>query len=244
MRSIQEIQLKKFKVIVFDWDGTLVDSHGAYVKWDKLYLKTFYDVERPIEYFQDLSNRLKEVTIGNAENRYFRHLDTVYGDGKTPMNEIWDRIYRLAPIIQGEIEYRECAADVLYLLKEVSGLKLAISTNSSLKDLQFFSSIQSKISPILNPLEFFDCIVTSDDLQNVKPHPESYRKVIDRFGVNPTEVLVFEDSLRGVQSAKGAGVTVISIRYEHAERDREEIIALSDFYIDTWQELLSVLKVS
>lgn len=243
MQSIQEIQLKKYKVIVFDWDGTLVDSHGAYVEWDKLYLQTFYGVEKPVEYFQDLSSRLKEVTIGNAENRYFRHLDTVYGDGKTPMNEIWDKIYQLAAMIQGEIEYRERAVDVLHLLREVEGVKLAISTNSSMKDLQFFSSSQSKTAPILSPLEFFHYIVTSDELQNIKPHPESYQKIIEHFRVDPAEVLVFEDSLRGVQSAKGAGASVVSIRYEYTERDRDEIIALSDFYIDTWQELLSVFKL-
>lgn len=238
MQLIQEIKLKKYKVIVFDWDGTLVDSHGAYVEWDKLYLKTFYGVEKPVEYFQELSSRLKEVTIGNAENKYFRHLDTVYGDGNTPMNEIWDRIHQLAPRLQGEIEYRARAVEVLHLLREIEGVKLAISTNSSIKDLQFFSSSQSKTAPILSPLEFFDYIVTSDDLENVKPHPESYQKVIEHFGIDPTEVLVFEDSLKGVRSAKRAGASVASVRYEYAESDKDEIVALSDFYIDTWQELL------
>ncbi|MNR57001.1 Phosphorylated carbohydrates phosphatase [compost metagenome] len=76
----------------------------------------------------------------------------------------------------------------------------------------------------------------------MKPHPESYQKVIEHFHIDPAEVLVFEDSLRGVQSAKSAGTSVASIHYEYAERDRDEIIALSDFYINTWQELLSVLK--
>lgn len=240
MQSIKEIQLKKYKVIVFDWDGTLVDSHGAYVEWDRLYLKTFYGVDMPIEYFQDLSTRLKEVTIGNAENRYFRHLDTVYGDGKTSMSEIWDRVYQLATVIQEEIEYREHAVDVLRFLKGVKGLKLAISTNSSMKDLKFYSSVQSKIAAILNPLEFFDYVVTSDELQNIKPHPESYQKIIEHFHVDPSEILVFEDSLRGVQSAKSAGASVAAIRYEYAENDKDKIIALSDFYFENWQELLSV----
>ncbi len=242
MQSIKELQLKKYKVVVFDWDGTLVDSHGAYVEWDKLYLKTFYGVDKPAEYFQDLASRLKEVTIGNAENKYFRHLDTVHGDGETPMSEVWSNIYQLAPTIQGIIEYREHAVDVLHLFKELEGVKLAISTNSSTKDLQFFSSDQSKIAPTLMPIGFFDHIVTSDELQHIKPHPESYLKIIEHFRVDPAEVLVFEDSLRGVQSAKSAGVAVVSIGYKYAESDRDEIMKISDFFIDTWQELLFVLK--
>ncbi len=242
MQSIKELQLKKYKVIVFDWDGTLVDSHGAYVEWDKLYLKTFYGVDKPVEYFQDLASRLKEVTIGNAENQYFRHLDIVYGDGKTPMSEVWSNIYQLAPTIQGTIEYRERAVDVLHFLKEVEGVKLAVSTNSSMKDLQFFSSDQSRIAPVLAPIGFFDYIVTSDELQHTKPHPESYLKIIEHFRVDPAEVLVFEDSLRGVQSAKSADVSVVSIGYKYAENDRDEIMKLSDFFIDTWQDLLPVLK--
>ena len=241
MQSIQEIQLKKYKVIVFDWDGTLVDSHGMYLEWDKLYLKTFYGADEPIEYFQDLTGRLKEVTIGNDENKYFRHLDTVYGDGNTPMNEIWERVYQLASIIQGKVTYREHAVEVLRRLRKIDNVKLALATNSSMKDLQFYSSLGSKIAAALNPLDFFDYIVTSDNLQNIKPHPESYQKVIEHFGVDPSEVLVFEDSLRGVESAKGAGASIASIHYEYAEKDKDKILALSDFHFDSWQALLPML---
>ncbi len=243
MRQIQKINLRDYKVIVFDWDGTLVDSHEAYRLWDKLYMQTFYGVEKPVEYFEELSKILKEVSIGDAENKYFRYLDVTFGDGKTPMREIWDNVYKLAPKVQSKVEYKTNATEILYLLRRMTDSKIAISTNSSMKDLEFYSSSRSKTAQTLKPIEFFDYMITSDMINHTKPHPESYQKITEYFSVNPSDVLVFEDSLRGIQSAKSAGATVVSIYSKFEDKHKTEILSQSDFHILDWGDMLGVVKM-
>lgn len=56
-----------------------------------------------------------------------------------------------------------------------------------------------------------DMLVTSDDVTNGKPHPEPYLKGAQRLGFDPAECLVFEDAPAGIQSAHGAGMTVVGV---------------------------------
>jgi beta-phosphoglucomutase-like phosphatase (HAD superfamily) len=53
--------------------------------------------------------------------------------------------------------------------------------------------------------------VTAEDVVNGKPAPDLYLTACERLGVEPGQVLAFEDSLVGVNSAKAAGVTVVGI---------------------------------
>ena len=57
----------------------------------------------------------------------------------------------------------------------------------------------------------FDVVVTGDDVEQRKPHPEAYLRAADLLGVAPQECLAFEDSDVGVAAAKAAGAHVIRV---------------------------------
>jgi len=58
---------------------------------------------------------------------------------------------------------------------------------------------------------FFSFFITEQDVKNLKPHPEPYLKAVDLSGCSKEQCLVLEDSYRGVQSAKAAGLTCYAI---------------------------------
>ncbi len=240
MKNISELNFKKYELIAFDWDGTLVDSLDFYTIWDQLFLKKFYGVELPLSYFGELSLRIKNAAVGNSRDDYFRYLDVEHGSGSLPINSIWDNVYKLAPDIQSQIGYKMDAHKVLRKLRQIPDMKLALVTNSELRDLVFYTSEKSKTAGIIKPLHFFDLVVTSDDVDRRKPHPESYLKVIDYFKIRPSHVLVFEDSLSGIRSAKEAGADVVCVYDKWSERDRFEINKLSDYAVRSWSEVLEL----
>ena len=62
----------------------------------------------------------------------------------------------------------------------------------------------------------FDAILTSEDFEYSKPHPDCYLKAAARFGATPEECMVFEDSFNGLKSGRAAGMTVIGLATTNA----------------------------
>lgn len=59
--------------------------------------------------------------------------------------------------------------------------------------------------------DLFDHIVTGSDVTRAKPDPESYQKALELTGLDANEVLAFEDSDSGIEAAKAAGISVLTI---------------------------------
>jgi HAD superfamily hydrolase (TIGR01509 family) len=242
MKAMAEVNLKDYELFIFDWDGTLVDSLGVYRDLDKLFVEEFYGVSKPVEYFYKMSNKIKTGAINNSEEDYYRYLDELFGGGKTGMDVIWENIYRYAPIVQAKIDYKPHAHKVLEVLKEKYQKPITLSTGSGIKDIVFFSSEGSKTADKIKPLEYFNKIITFDDVENPKPHPESYKKITEYFNIVPEKTLVFEDSLSGLKSAKSAGMDVLIIFDKHWKDDLGELQRLADYYIDKWADFLLVAE--
>jgi HAD superfamily hydrolase (TIGR01509 family) len=62
---------------------------------------------------------------------------------------------------------------------------------------------------ILGIRQYFSLVVTGNDIENHKPHPEAYLVALEKLGISPTECVIFEDSLPGVQAGQAAGCPVI-----------------------------------
>ncbi|MDQ3003425.1 MAG: HAD family phosphatase [Fibrobacterota bacterium] len=63
----------------------------------------------------------------------------------------------------------------------------------------------------LGVLEYFHVLVSSQEMQQGKPHPAVYMAVAKRLGLLPGECLAFEDSIHGLQSAKSAGMRCVAV---------------------------------
>jgi HAD superfamily hydrolase (TIGR01509 family) len=65
----------------------------------------------------------------------------------------------------------------------------------------------------------FDAILTSEDFERSKPDPDCYLKAAERFGVEPKNCVVFEDSFNGLKSGRAAGMYVIGLATTNAAED-------------------------
>lgn len=94
-------------------------------------------------------------------------------------------------------------------LLESLGLPKAVAT-SSLRQYQRDLMDRYELVPR------FEFVLTAEDVQNGKPHPEIYLTAAERHGVDPSELLVFEDSEAGTNAAAAAGAFVVSVPHEHS----------------------------
>ncbi len=102
------------------------------------------------------------------------------------------------------------------------GVKTAVVTSSNQPKMESVYRAQPGFR------QLFDAILTSEDFEYSKPHPDCYLKAAARFGVAPEECIVFEDSFNGLKSGRAAGMKVVGVATTNTA---EAIAALSDIQI-------------
>jgi beta-phosphoglucomutase-like phosphatase (HAD superfamily) len=88
---------------------------------------------------------------------------------------------------------------------------------------------------VLKPEEIalFDCIITSEEAVNSKPHPEPYLKASSGLKIAPKECLVIENAPLGIEAAKSAGMKVVAITSTLAR----EKLKSADWVVDSLSEI-------
>ncbi len=71
----------------------------------------------------------------------------------------------------------------------------------------------------LNLRHYFRAIISADDVEKSKPHPETFLKAAAALGLKPDDCIVFEDSPKGIETALNAGMQAIAITTMHGEED-------------------------
>ena len=108
------------------------------------------------------------------------------------------------------------------------GVKTAVVTSSNLPKMQSVYRQRPEFQTL------FDAILTSEDFAESKPSPDCYLRAAARFGANPEECVVFEDSINGLRSGRRAGMTVVGLT---TTNDEETIKSLSDCQIADYKEI-------
>ena len=185
------------KAIIFDFDGLIFDTETCELKsFQQLYEK--YGVTFPEEEWRDM--------IGTI-SAYDPYKALAAAIPQTSKNDfLVERTAIFEKILEGET-VREGVKDYIERAKEL-GLKVAIASSSSRKWIEKHLRI-IELDPSL-----FDVICTSDDVENVKPDPELYEKVLSHFGIEPAEAIVFEDSANGSLAAIRANIPCVIVPNE------------------------------
>ncbi|WP_439183808.1 HAD family hydrolase [Carboxylicivirga taeanensis] len=61
-------------------------------------------------------------------------------------------------------------------------------------------------------IDYFDAVITSDDVEQYKPHPATFLKAAQAINVSPADCLVFEDGHLGIDAANAAGMSVVDVK--------------------------------
>jgi len=91
-----------------------------------------------------------------------------------------------------------------------------------------------------NLSDYFDVIVTKEEIKNGKPHPEPFLKTASKIEILPENCLVIEDSDNGIIAAKKAGCLVIGITTSLSREKLQEVGA--DHVVDSFDELEKILE--
>ena len=182
------------KGIIFDLDGTIVDSLPYHYKAWKIFFK-----ENKVENF---SERLKDYKGGGTLDL----LTAVYGDKYSTkelkiMTDDKEIIFR--EIYKNNVVPIMGFMDMFELIKSKKIL-VGIASNAIRKNVKMILS-ELKI------YEKFDSIICGDEVKRGKPDPEMFDETIDRFNLKKEECLIFEDSVEGVSAAINSRVDVIGI---------------------------------
>ena len=185
-----------FKAVLFDMDGTLVDSEKL---WD-VAMHAFYAQKGGV-----LTDAVRETTVGGSAENVMRIVYDDLGLDPTPESMAesadWLHVYTGELFEQG-LPWRPGAQELLETLA-ASGIPLALVTNTrrTLTE-QALKTIGS---------HYFTVTVCGDEVPDGKPHPAPYLRAAELLGVAAEDCLAIEDSERGVVSASRAGLVVAAI---------------------------------
>lgn len=213
--------LEKKKAVIFDLDGTLIDSMGMWKDIDIEYLGRF---GRPLpETLQKDISGMSFTETAQYFKSTFQIPDSI-GEIKAAWNEMAMYKYtHTVPLKPGVLEF-------LKKLKK-EGFKTGIATSNSVE----------LVHAVLKSLAidaYFDEIHTSCEVPKGKPAPDIYLHVAKCLGIEPEECLVFEDIEEGILAGKSAGMEVCAVEDEFSKQMEKEKRELADYYITDYYELL------
>lgn len=212
--------LKGKEAVIFDLDGTLVDSMWMWKQIDIEYLGRF-GYECPPQLQKEIEGMsFSETAV------YFKEKFQI-PDSLEEIKQCW---------VDMSIEKYRCQVPMkkgvrrfLSYLKE-NGFRAGIATSNG----------RAMVDAVLHSLDmeaFFQVITTACEVAAGKPAPDIYQKVAKTLQVPPERCLVFEDVPAGIMAGKAAGMTVCAIEDEFSAPMREEKLALADYYIEDYDEI-------
>lgn len=213
--------LEDVDAVIFDLDGSLVDSMWVWKKVDIEYLGRF-GIEPPENLNHLIGGRSFHETAV-----YFKELFQIPDETeqiKADWNRMaWDKYKNEVPLKDGAGEFIEFCVQ--------KKIKLGIATSNS-REL-----VENVIAA--HGLEGdFGCIMTSREITKGKPAPDIYLAAAGALHVEPERCLVFEDIVHGIQAGKAAGMKVCAVYDEAAASQEEEKRRLADYYIRDFKELI------
>lgn len=192
---------KHFAAFIFDMDGVIIDSEPIH---SKVKMDTF------AHFGIDFAERDLEKYMGRTSRAIFTEvLAERPQPGVTPEMLTEYKHERYAEELRsGDLHAIKPTLDLIHALHE-TGLPLAVAT----------SSWRPVVEMIMDRLALRDCfaaLVSGGELPRSKPDPAIYRLAAEELGVDPARCAVLEDTMNGVQAAKGAGMYCYAYRNPHS----------------------------
>ncbi|WP_281425999.1 HAD family hydrolase [Crassaminicella profunda] len=210
--------MHNIEAVIFDLDGTLVDSMWIWKQIDIDYLG-----KRGIALPEDLQKIIEGMSFTETAN-YFKERFKLEDD----IDEIKDEWMKMTrDYYENKIPLKIGVHPLLMKLKN-KGIKIGVGTSNA-------RELAEVVLKKNNIIEFFHTIRTSCEVKKGKPNPDIFLKVAEDLGVTPDKCLVFEDTYAGVLAGKRAGMKVFAVADETSYLYKDDISSLADEYLEGFE---------
>lgn len=207
--------------IIFDNDGVLVDSEPVINAAAIRGLMEYGVAARPEDFLP---------FVGAGEDRYIGGVAEKYGLAYRV--EMKDRVHEIYnDMINASLRPHPGVMAVLSTLSDMPG-KIALASSSD------HVKIRASLDAAGIPADAFDLIVSGEEVPRKKPSPDIYLETARRIGADPSECVVIEDAVNGVQAAKAAGMVCVAVTNSFSREQLEK--AGADYIVSALPEILSL----
>lgn len=213
--------IRQKKAVIFDLDGTLVDSMWMWKAIDIEYLARFGH-DCPLTLQREIEGMSFSETAAYFKS-YFNLPDTI-----EQIKHAW--IEMSIEKYRNEVPMKKGALNFLKYLKQ-SGIKTGIATSNG-------REMVDAVMDALRITPYFHVVKTACEVPAGKPAPDIYLKVAEELCIPPSDCMVFEDVPAGIQAGKAAGMVVCAVEDEFSIPMRQEKLQLADFFIEDYDEIL------
>ena len=212
--------IKDVQAVIFDLDGSLVDSMWIWKEIDIEYLGK-YGISIPQDLQSDIEGMSFKETAEYFKKRF--NIPDSIEEMQVEWNQMaWDKYMNEVPLKPGIPEFldhcRKC------------DIQLGIASSNSRELIE--------VCLKLNQVEsFFECIMSGTDGFKGKPAPDIYLAAAKQLGVDPVRCLVFEDIIPGILAGKSAGMRGCAVDDVYSAYQESEKRKLADYYIKDYYHI-------
>lgn len=231
------------KLICFDLDGTLIDSVGIWNQVDATLIQKLSNIEVDLNAIQQQRDLQLKIFRQSPDPylEYCGYLNESYGF-ELAKAEVKSRRYTISRHFLDHVVELKPQAELLIQALKQQGMRLALTTTTSVYNIQRYQHNNQNINQKINFNDDFAIMLTRENVENIKPHPEMYLKALQHFDVQAEDCLIIEDSLIGVEAANNAGIDVVAIYDQYSAHEIEEIKAKADYFVEDFAALLSFVS--
>jgi len=215
------------KAIVFDLDGTLVDSAPDLMDAHNYVMQKFGYQQKPLSDIRYLAGRGAANMIWNSLKNEEKKFDPNLHKKMTEdfINYYKENISKKSQIIKGVNEF--------LVWGKSQKINFAICTNK-------MESLAKKLLKEINLIEFFDYIAGADTFEYRKPDPRHLTNILEILDVKKEDSIMVGDSETDAETARAANINFILIKGGYTEKDQNSIY--HNHFINDFTEMNGILS--
>ncbi len=185
----------KIHAVIFDMDGVLVDSEPLI---NAAAISMFREkglVVQPEDFLP---------FVGAGEDRYIGGVAEQH-NFPLDLKEAKRRTYEIyLTLVPSKLKAFPGTLEFVHACRE-AGLLIAVASSADK------IKVRANLDKIQLPMNFWDAVITGEDVTNKKPAPDIFLSAAKKLGMGPPECVVVEDAVNGVQAAKTAGMRCVAV---------------------------------